>query len=64
MTGAAPRGPEDLAQWLVWASVGFCEATLRLAGARSPRVSILDVSPDGHNHRRDLVKVDLRLVFA
>ncbi len=56
---ALRRGiPEELVQWLVYASAGFAAATRRLAGARDPRVTLLSITPDGRDHSRDLVKVD------
>jgi hypothetical protein len=59
---AVRRGvPVELVQWLMFASAGFVEATLRLAGASNPQVTVLDIAPDGHDHRRDLVKIDARI---
>lgn len=55
--------PRELVQWLMFASAGFVETTLRLAGARAPQVAFLDVTPDGRDHLRDLVKVDVRLTW-
>jgi len=55
--------PRELVQWLMFASAGFVETTLRLAGARAPQVAFLDVTPDGRDHQRDLVKVDVRLTW-
>jgi hypothetical protein len=53
--------PVELVQWLIFASAGFVETTLRLAGATNPQVTVLAISPDGHDHRRDLVKIDARI---
>lgn len=55
--------PKELVQWLVFASAGFAETTLKLAGAKNPLVSVVDFAPDGHDHRRELVRVDLRMTW-
>ena len=54
----------ELVQWVVYASVGFCETTLRLAGAARATVSVEDVEPDGEAHLRALMRVNLRLKWA
>jgi hypothetical protein len=55
--------PKELVQWLIFASAGFVETTLRLAGAGKPQVTVLSITPDGHDHRRDLVAVDVRITW-
>jgi len=62
---AVRRGiPRELVQWVVYASAGFCETTLRLAGAARATVAVEDVEPDGEAHRRELMRVNLRLRWA
>jgi hypothetical protein len=53
--------PKELAQWLMYASIGFSTAALRIAGARNPRVLVDDVEPDGRDHGRELVKIGIRI---
>jgi hypothetical protein len=62
---ASRRGiPRELAQWVVFASVGFCECALRLAGARDVRANVVDLAADGRLFGRDLVRADLALVWG
>ncbi len=51
--------PAELAQWVMFASIGFCKGALEAAGARSASAGIGEVTPDGHAHGRDLVQVEL-----
>jgi hypothetical protein len=53
--------PKDLVQWLIFASAGFVETTLQLGGAKNPTVTVVDIAPDGRDHMRDMMRVDLRL---
>lgn len=61
----AVRGgvPRELVQWVIHASVGFCETTLRLAGAARPTVAIEEIEPDGAYRGRELMRVHLRLTW-
>lgn len=53
--------PEELAQWTMYASVGFCTKALELSGAPRPRADVRDVRADGVAHGRKLVAVDLAM---
>jgi hypothetical protein len=55
--------PRELAQWLIYASAGFCQEALRLNGARQPVVTTHDVEDDGVAHGRPLVAVRLRIAW-
>ena len=62
---AIRRGvPAELAQAILWSSIGFCHEALLLAGARSPVVDVLAVEPDGREHGRELVKVTVRIRWS
>ncbi len=62
---ASRRGiPRELVQWVVYASVGFCETALRLAGARDARVTVVDLAADGRLFGRDLARAELRLLWS
>jgi hypothetical protein len=55
--------PHDLAQWLIYASEGFCEEALRRNGARDPVMKTLDVVDDGVAEGRPVVKFLLRVTW-
>jgi hypothetical protein len=62
---ATRRGvPRELAQWLAYASFGFGEETLKLAGAREASCDATAVDPDGRDYGRDLVRFDIRIRWA
>jgi hypothetical protein len=55
--------PRELAQWLFYASAGFCGEALRLNGAREPVVTAHEVEHDGDAHGRELVRFRARVVW-
>lgn len=56
--------PRELLQWLAFASAGFTETALQLAGARDVRVVLENVVDDGRLHGRYLSAVDLRITWG
>ncbi len=56
--------PKGLLQWLAWASIGFSEATLRLAGARNPVTVFDDVEIDGKEAGQETCSVRVRITWA
>ncbi len=56
--------PRELVQWLAFASAGFTEAALKLAGARDVRVEIDNVVDDGRNLGRELARFDMRIAWG
>ncbi|MGZ3456755.1 MAG: hypothetical protein ACXVEF_44525 [Polyangiales bacterium] len=62
---ATRRGvPRELAQWLCYASYGFGEETLRIAGARDASIETISVEPDGRDYGRELVQIQLRIRWS
>jgi hypothetical protein len=61
---AIRRGvPKGLLQWLVWASAGFADASLRLAGARIPRTTFGDVETEGSESGQEICRIALRMTW-
>jgi len=60
MRRGTPRG---LLQWLVYASVGFADATLRASGAPSARTTIGEVVREGEQAGQELCSVALRITW-
>jgi hypothetical protein len=56
--------PHELVQWMIYASAGFTESALQLAGAREVRVGIENVVDDGRHVGRALAAVDLRISWG
>jgi hypothetical protein len=56
--------PRELVQWLAFASAGFTEAALQLAGARDVRVTLEDVTDGGRHLGRESANVDLRITWG
>jgi hypothetical protein len=57
---ATRRGiPRELVQWIIFASVGFCEKTLHISGATRAAIDIGEVEHDAHAHGRQLMRVNL-----
>jgi hypothetical protein len=55
--------PRELAQWLIYASAGFCAEALKQNGASQPIVIAQDVENDGESHGRALVAARLRIAW-
>jgi hypothetical protein len=55
--------PRELAQWLFYASAGFCAEALRLTGAEEPVVTAHEVEDDGSSHGRELVRFRARITW-
>ena len=62
---ARRRGvPTGLVQFVVGASRGFCEESLKLAGATSTNVELGAIEPDGREHGLELWRVDVAMQWA
>ncbi len=53
--------PAGLVQFVMFASRGFCEETLRMAGAKSPSLEIGAVDPEETAHGQQLYKAGLTI---
>lgn len=61
---ATRRGtPRGLLQWSIYASIGFADATLHLAGATSARTTLGAVEHDGEQAGQELCAVSLRITW-
>ena len=61
---AVRRGvPKALARWLVWATIGFADATLRLSGASQTTTTVGEVRDDGQRAGLELCSVVLSMVW-
>jgi hypothetical protein len=56
--------PAGLVQFVVFASKGFCEQTLLLAGARTSSMSVNDVQQDGNAYGHALYKSSLTIRWS
>ena len=64
VTGSVRRIPGALAQFTVFAGVGFTEETLRLAGAAAPRFEVGSVEPDGEAHGQPVFRIAVRIAWS
>jgi hypothetical protein len=56
--------PKALLQWVAWASMGFADATLKIAGAHNPVTVLDDVETDGKEAGQELCSVRLRITWT
>jgi hypothetical protein len=61
VSGVRGGVPAGLVQFVVFASKGFCEKALQLAGARTASMEFHDVEQDGSAHGQSLYKTSLTL---
>ena len=56
--------PKGLVQWIVWASAGFADASLRMAGARSAATVFDEVETEGARSGQEICSVRMRITWT
>ena len=64
VTGVRRGTPKALVQWLAWASAGFVDTTLRLAGARNAITVLDDIQSEGKIADQEICSFKLRITWS
>ena len=64
VSGIRRGTPKALLQWLAWASAGFVDTTLRMAGARDAMTVLDDVQSEPRVHGQEMCSFRLRITWT